>query len=325
MVRMYMISESAFEEKTIINSDPFPSCDSDGCFFWIDVEGVANAAVMEKIGVRFQIHPLVLEDIMNTTMRPKSEEFEHHHFFVMRMLTYTAKSRELGSEQVSFILGSHYLISFQEGIEGDVFEDVRAKLRANKGRVRKGGPDYLAYLLADCITDQYFTIIEQLGELVDELEDELIKDPDRATLGKIYQSKREFLELRRAIWPLREVISQLQRGDTDLIRREVQPYFRDVYDHVVQLIDTIETYRDILGGMLDTYLSSLSNKLNEVMKVLTIISTIFIPLSFIAGVYGMNFDNMPELHAKYGYYIAWVLMLLTGGGFLIFFRRRKWI
>jgi magnesium transporter len=291
---------------------------------WINVDGVHDAEVIGRIGQCFGIHPLILEDIMTTAQRPKMEDMGDYIYIVMRMLSYHAKRREVLSEQVSLILGPNFVISFQEA-GGDVFDPVRERIRTGKGRVRKMGPDYLAYSLIDAVVDNYFLILENLGERVEALEEELISDPRRETLHAIHVLKREMIYLRKSVWPLREVISGLERAESDLIKDATGIFFRDVYDHTIQVIDTIETYRDMLSGMLDMYLSSVSNRMNEVMKVLTIIATIFIPLTFVAGVYGMNFKFMPELGWRWGYFGILAVMLTIGVLMLFYFRRKKWM
>jgi magnesium transporter len=291
---------------------------------WINVDGVHDSEVVGRIGNHFGIHPLILEDIMNTAQRPKMEDMEGYIFVVLRMLSLAGKKRDVVSEQVSLILGSNFVISFQEK-EGDVFDSVRDRIRTGKGRLRKMGPDYLAYALLDAIVDNYFLLLEKLGEKVEDIEEELVSDPGRKTLQDIHVLKREMIYLRKSVWPLREVISGLERIESDLIRESTGIFLRDIYDHTIQVIDTVETYRDMLSGMLDMYLSSVSNRMNEVMKVLTIIATIFIPLTFIAGIYGMNFRYMPELGWRWAYFVVLGFMLAVGISMLVFFRRKKWM
>jgi magnesium transporter len=291
---------------------------------WINIDGVHDSEVVGKLGSHFGVHPLILEDIMTTQQRPKMEDMGDYIFIVLRMLSLSEKKREVRSEQVSLILGSNFVISFQE-TEGDVFDSVRDRIRSGKGRLRKMGPDYLAYTLIDSIVDNYFLTLEKLGEKVEFIEEELVSDPGRKTLQEIHILKREMIYLRKSVWPLREVISGLERVESDLIKESTGIFLRDVYDHTIQVIDTVETYRDMLSGMLDMYLSSVSNRMNEVMKVLTIIATIFIPLTFIAGVYGMNFRYMPELGWRWGYFIVLGLMVVIGILMVLFFRRKKWM
>jgi magnesium transporter len=291
---------------------------------WINVDGVHDGEVIGKLGSCFGVHPLILEDIMSTGQRPKMEDMGSYIYIVVRMLSFQDRKREVQSEQVSLILGPNFVISFQESV-GDVFDSVRERIRTGKGRVRKMGPDYLAYALIDAIIDNYFLVLEKLGEKVEEIEEELVSDPGRKTLQEIHVLKREMIYLRKSVWPLREVISGMTRSESKLVSESTGIFLRDVYDHTVQVIDTVETYRDMLSGMLDIYLSSISNRMNEVMKVLTIIATIFIPLTFIAGIYGMNFKFMPELEWRWGYFIVLGVMAGLAVWMLIYFKRKKWM
>jgi len=291
---------------------------------WVDVEGVHDIQALEKLGQCFGLHPLVMEDILNTDQRPKIEDYGDYLYIVLRMLTNGSETGEVGSEQVSLILGENFVLSIQEGAKGDVFEPVRTRIRNGKGQIRKLGADYLAYSLIDAVVDNYFIILEKIGERVELMEENLVSDPRPETLHLIHNLKREMIYLRKSVWPLREVVSGMQRRDSTLIRESTGYYLRDVYDHTIQVIDTIETFRDMLSGMLDIYLSSISNRTNAVMKVLTVIATIFIPLTWIAGVYGMNFKNMPELSWVYGYPAVWLAMFVVAIGMLIYFKVKKW-
>ena len=291
---------------------------------WINIVGIHQVERMEKIGNHFGIHPLIMEDILNTGQRPKMDDLDDYVFVVLKMLNYNEGDDEIDAEQISIILGQNFVISFQER-EGDVFEPVRERIRKNKGRIRKKGADYLAYTLLDSVVDNYFTILEKIGERIELLEEELVENPSTQTLQEIHSLKSGMIFLRKSVWPLREVISGLERGESSLIKETTVIYLRDVYDHTIQVIDTVETFRDMISGMLDVYLSSISNKMNEVMKVLTIIATIFIPLTFLAGVYGMNFRYMPELEWHGGYFAVLFLMVIIGLGLLIYFRKKKWL
>jgi magnesium transporter len=316
--------EARYEEKEVEEIEEcFPFKDMP-TVTWINIDGLHQVDIIEKLGKSFGLHPLILEDIVNTHQRPKMEEFEQHNYIVLKMLIYNEETHEIQTEQVSLILGKNYVISFQER-EGDIFETIRERIRKGKGRVRKMGPDYLAYCLMDAIVDHYFVILEKTGEKIEELEDEVVTNPDPETLQGIHKLKREMIFLRRSVWPLRELVNMLERGESPLIHESTRIYLRDVYDHTIQVIDTVETYRDMLSGMHDTYLSSVSNKMNEVMKVLTIIATIFIPLTFIAGIYGMNFEFMPELKWHWAYFGFWVLIVLIAISMVIYFRRKKWL
>jgi magnesium transporter len=291
---------------------------------WINVDGLHEPGLIESLGRHFRIHPLVLEDIVNTGQRPKMEGFEDYIFVVLKMLDYDEKTSEIRTEQVSLVIGKYFVISFQER-EGDVFNTVRERIRKSKGKMRKRGSDYLAYALMDAVVDNYFIVLERMGEKTEDLEQELLSKPSSETLQTIHLLKRELILLRKSVWPLREAVSGLARGDSKLIKDNTIVYLRDVYDHTIQVIDTIESLRDTVSGMLDTYLSSISNRMNEVMKVLTIIATIFIPLTFIAGIYGMNFEYMPELEWPWGYFAVWGVMAIVAIIMAIYFKRRGWL
>jgi len=291
---------------------------------WINVDGVHDASIIEKLGARFDIHPLVLEDIMTTTQRPKTEDLGNAVFVVLRMVECDGTARGLVTDQLSLILGPNFVLSFQE-TEGDCLDPVRQRIRGGKGRIRTLGPDYLAYALVDAVVDHYFVVLEGMGERIDELEERLIADPRRELLHEIHALKREMIDLRKAVWPLREVVTGLERLETPLIKKTTGVFLRDVYDHAVQVVDTVESFREILTSMIETYLSSVSNRMNEVMKVLTIIATIFIPVTFIVGVYGMNFEFMPELRWRWGYFAVWGVIVAAIGGMVAYFRRKKWL
>lgn len=298
------------------------SCNNDP-INWINIDGLHEVEVISNMGKRFSIHPLILEDILNTTQRPKIDIGNNYIYIVIKMLYYDKDIKEVKSEQVSLIILKNYVLSFQE-FEGDVFDDLRRRLEYNKSNIRSKGTDYLAYSLIDAIVDSYFDIIENIGNSIDEIEDILMSNPSKEILNDIYKLKRELIFLRNSVWPLREVLGKLVKSEYELIQDKTVMYLRDVYDHTIQIVDIIETYRDILSGMLDTYLSSISNKTNEVMKILTIFSTIFIPLSFLTGIYGMNFEHMPELNFKYGYLIFWIITIACILSMIDYFRRKKW-
>ncbi len=290
---------------------------------WINVEGVHNTQLIEKIGQLFNIHPLTLEDICHIDQRPKFEDYDHYLLSILKMILYDKDT--LHAEQLSLVLLKDTVLSFQEPRGGDAFDIIRLRLRQAKGRVRKLGADYLFYALMDAVVDWYFNAIEKIGDKVEDIEEEIINQPKREDLLELYKLKREVIFLRKQVWPLRDLISNLLRSDSEFISSNTLLFFRDLQDHSTRIIDTVETYRDLLSGMMDIYLSTNSNKMNEVMKVLTIMSSIFIPVTFIAGVYGMNFDNMPELKSPYGYAGAWVFMLSIMGGLVIYFKRKKWM
>ncbi|WP_419659897.1 CorA: magnesium transport protein [Desulfosarcina variabilis str. Montpellier] len=291
---------------------------------WINVVGIQDIALIEDIGRHYHIHPLTLEDILNTTQRPKVESFDDYLFIVIKMLEHDKEKDSIVSEQLSLVLGKTVLISFQED-EGDVFNPVRERIRKGKGRIRSAGCDYLAYALIDAIVDNYFVILENVGQRLEAVEEAIDSDLDADILEKIHTIRRELIYLRKQVWPIREIITYLQKDGAPLIGEATGPFLRDVYDHTIQVIDTIESLRDMLSGMQDLYLSIISNRMNEVMKVLTIIATIFIPLSFIAGIYGMNFNHMPELTWRWGYPAVWLLIIGIVAMMIVFFRRKKWI
>jgi len=322
--------EKNFEEKEVEKVEECFPFKEKPTVTWINVDGVHQVDIIEKVGKHFGLHPLVLEDIVNTGQRPKMEDFEDYIFIVLKMLYHSEKDDEIKAEQISLILGKNFVLSFQE-TEGDVFNFVRERIKNSKGRIRKVGADYLIYALLDAIVDNYFIILEKIGEKVEVMEEELVSNPIPETLQAIHNMKREMIFLRKSVWPLREVISGLQRGESKLIHKSTNIYLRDMYDHTIQVIDTVETFRDMISGMLDIYMSSVSNKMNEVMKVLTIFAAIFIPLTFVAGVYGMNFNpeaspfNMPELGWQWGYLMVWIVMIAVAITMLIYFKRKKWL
>jgi magnesium transporter len=317
--------EASFQESEVRTVEECFSFREKPTVTWINVEGVDQVELVEKLGNCFGLHPLVLEDILNTDQRPKMEIHGEYVYIVLKMLSGGDPNRWVESEQVSLILGANFVISFQEGKEGDVLNPVRERIRGGKGFIRKMGSDFLAYSLIDTIVDNYFLVLERLGEKIELLEEELVARPTTATLQEIQKFKNEMTFVRRVVWPLREVISGLARKESPLVKETTEIYLRDVYDHVVQVMDTIEVYREMLSGMLDIYLSSVSNRLNSVMKVLTIIATIFMPLTFIAGIYGMNFKYMPELDWRWAYPAVWLVVVIIGISMLIYFKKKKWL
>lgn len=314
-----------FEKKQVNTVDECFTFKDKPTVTWINVDGVQDISIIEKLGDCYGFHPLVMEDILNTDQRPKLEDYGDYLYIVLKMLYYREDTGQVITEQISLILGPNYVISFQEGLEGDIFDPIRDRIRVGNNRIRKMGADYLAYSLIDSIVDSYFGILEKLGEDIEYLEEELVTNPEKETLHAIHDLKREMIFLRKSVWPLREVINGLERGESPLIKKATGIFLRDVYDHTIQVIDTVETFRDMLSGMLDIYLSSISNRMNEVMKVLTIIATIFIPLTFIVGLYGMNFKYMPELQWPWGYPAIWVIMIAIVVAMAVYFRRKRWI
>lgn len=317
-------TEDRFQELEARSIDEcFPYKDSP-TVTWINIDGIHQVDIIENIGRQFELHPLIMEDIVNPQQRPKIEDFGHYIFIVFKMLQYDEKDNEVKIEQVSLILGKNCVISFQEKC-GDIFGPIRNRIRSGKGRIRIMGADYLAYALMDAIVDNYFIILENLGERIEDIEEKIIMEPKPETLQEIYRLKRDMIFLRKSVWPLREVINNLMRAESSLVQKGTQKFFRDIYDHTIQVIDTIETFRDMLSGLHDTYLTSISNRMNEIMKVLTIIATIFIPLTFIAGVYGMNFKFMPELEWRWAYFGVWSVIVSIVLIMVIYFKKRKWL
>lgn len=320
-VTLFRYSANQCEEERIEQLDHLAP-PSDASLIWVNVGGVHKKDLLESFGSQFSLHSLLLEDIANTDQRPKLDDYDAHLFLVLKMLTLTGR-HEVLVEQVSLVLGKNFVLSFQEN-GTDVFQPIREHLRSGKGRLRQSGPDYLMYALVDAIVDQYFAVLESLGEKIESFEEVVVADPRPETLRDIHALKRQLLFLRRATWPLREVTNNLSRSDCPLLQPTTKLFFRDVYDHVVQIVDTIETLREMLSASLDIYLSSISYRLNAVMRVLTVITTVFMPLSFIAGIYGMNFEYMPELKASWGYPVVLAAMATVGFGMLAVFRKKGW-
>ncbi|MCB4797795.1 magnesium/cobalt transporter CorA [Neotamlana laminarinivorans] len=295
-----------------------------GTITWINVNGLNHVATIEKIGEHYELHPLVLEDIANISQRPKIDEYDDYIFVVLKMLYYDDNDT-IVSEQVSFVLGEEYVLSFQES-EGDVFDSVRERIRQALGRIRTSQADYLLYALMDAIVDHYFTVIEILGDKIEDFETAIFAgNVDEDANKNIRDLKKEILRVRRAIFPLRELLNRIEKTENTLIQQKTITYFRDIYDHLIQVSENIEIYREMVWSLMDMYMTSISNKMNEVMKVLTIMASIFIPLTFIAGIYGMNFQYIPELHYKYGYFIVWAVMIVIIAGMLYYFKRKKWL
>jgi magnesium transporter len=319
----YRYNEQAIENVSLADVSEISGFKKSDHITWININGLDPQAI-ERTGKEFNVHPLFIEDILNIGQRPKLEEGEDYLYLVLNMLDYNEETQELVSEQVSLLFNAQYLISFQEK-EGDVFNPIRQRLEQSKGRIRKNAADYLAYSLLDVIVDRFYIILEQLGNKIESLEEQIMKNPSMDLLQEINHLKREFIFLRKNIFPLREVLNALQRNDLPIISENTRFYVKDVYDHTIQIMDSIDTYREMLSSILDIYMSSVSNRLNNVMKTLTIIATIFIPLTFLVGVYGMNFQHMPELQWKYGYFLIWGIMIATAGLLLLYFRRKGWM
>ncbi len=297
---------------------------------WINIDGLHEVSFVEGIGKCFDIHPLIIEDILNTEQRPKIDIFDNYIFTVLKMHIWDERTKEIKVEQISLIFGKEFVLTFQE-MQGDVFDAVRERIKNGKGKIKGLQADYLAYVLIDAVVDNYFKVLENVGDEIENIEEELLTNPTPQTLNKIHLFKREMIYLRKSVWPLREIISKVEREESSLIQDSTNIYLRDLYDHTIQIIDTVETFGDVISGMLDVYLSSVSNRLNEIMKTLTTFAAIFIPLTFIAGLYGMNFNtqlsplNMPELNWYYGYPFALGIMAALGISMFIYFRKKRWV
>ncbi|MBI4604388.1 MAG: magnesium/cobalt transporter CorA [Planctomycetes bacterium] len=325
VIRVMDFSPGHVSEKTLASAREVVEylTDATSSVTWVDVQGLGEREVLEELAQIFRLHRLALADVVNVLQRPKVESYAEHLFVIARMAMLTP-SGELSAEQLSLFLGRNFVLTFQETY-GDCLDPVRERIRTGTGLVRGSGADYLAYAILDAITDQYFPVVEALGDRIENLEDQVLRSPTPQALRKVYELKRELLSVRRGIWPQRDAINALVRDESGLIGREVQVYLRDCYDHAVQIIDVTETLRELTTGLLDVYLSAVANRTNEVMKVLTVVTTVFIPLTFLAGVYGMNFDVMPELKWRYGYLAIWVVMAAIGAGLLVCFARRGWL
>ncbi len=322
-VKMFVYDEQRLEERNVTNVADLAARSPGPAVTWVNVDGLHEVAVVEQLGNMFSLHPLVLEDILNTEHHPKMEDYENYLFVVLRLLSLVGDERQVCSEQVSLVLGRGFVLTFQETV-GDVFEPIRQRVRAQTGRIRKMGSDYLFYALIDAVVDHYFVVLDKIGERLEVLETSVFENPNAETLAEIQQLRLELLGFRKAIWPLREAINGLLREESELISEKTEIFLRDVYDHTIQVLDTVEGFRDTVSGLMDVYLSNVSNRMNEVMKVLTIIATIFIPLTFIAGIYGMNFEYMPELQIPWAYPLVWLAMVAVALIMIVYFRRKGW-
>lgn len=316
-------NQTAVNESVITNPDELRSFINNKSVTWINITGLHDTTLFESLGNIFGFHPLILEDILHTGQRPKLEDHDDYIFSVLQMLYRHPVHNNIVSEQVSMILSSGYLLTFQE-MDGDVFDMIRERIRSGKGRIRKMGCDYLAYALLDAIVDNYFVVLEDLGEKSEELQETVMAHAEPESLHVINRLRHELIFMRKNLWPLRELVGALEKTESDLINNDLHPYLRDVYEHTIQVIDSVESLRDVLAGTQDIYITTLSNRTNDVMKVLTVIATIFIPLTFMAGIYGMNFEHMPELKWHYGYAALWGAMLTVAAGMLLYFKRQKW-
>jgi len=324
-ITVIQYSADSFSEKKFNDLDDlFSAINAFKGVNWINVDGLHDEALIEKLCTHLGVHRLSMEDILSVGQRTKLEEYAEYVHIVLRMFDVDTTDDIIDGEQLSFILKNYILLTFQER-KGDVFDGIRARIREDKGIIRKKGADYLLYALLDTVVDQYFLILENFSEKIEELEFALLENPNKEILNSVYELRRESLSLRRCVYPLRETINRFEKLEEPIINKETKIYIRDLYDHSIQIIETVEVFREMVIGLLELYMNSVSNKLNEIMKVLTIMSSIFIPLTFVVGVYGMNFENMPILHYRYGYYGVWVVMVLLVVVMVIYFKRKKWL
>ncbi|TLV01126.1 magnesium/cobalt transporter CorA [Dyadobacter luticola] len=327
-IRRIQYSDKIFRDEPAHSlSDCAPADQTEPVTTWLDVDGIHEISLIEKLGKLYELHPLLLEDVVNTEHKPKLEVYDAGYLFLtLKMLHVQSESPiEISCEHVSFVLGDNYVISFQEELTEDIFKPVLERLQASVGKTRKNGPDYLLFALLDVVVDNYFIVLEKLGDSLDRAEDQVIAGAHDLSLKDLYALKRELSIARRQIWPLRDMLNQLIREDNAQINKEIIPYYRDLYDHVMQVLDTIDSYRELVASLADVHLSTLSNRMNSVMKTLTIFSAVFMPLTFIVGVYGMNFENMPELKWHYGYFYVWGLMAVVTIGMIFYFKSKKWM
>jgi magnesium transporter len=326
VIKLVEYGPDGCEERILDSVAALPDCRgaNDGKIRWIEFNGLGDVDALKALGAKFNLHPLALEDVLNVGQRPKLEPYPGHLFIIAQMIYHDAE-RTLCGEQVSLFVCGNHLISIQEDSETDVFDPVRQRIRAGGGNIRSMKADYLAYALLDAIVDHGFPVLEEIGEALEEIEDSVFTSPGKETIGQLHSLKRTLMQLRRFVWPERDVVNSMLHGNSEFIHAETKVYLRDLYDHTVQIMDLIESYRDVVTGLMEMYLSSVGLRTNEIMRVLTVISSIFIPLTFLVGVYGMNFQNMPELHTHTGYFVLWGAMLAIAVGQLIFFRRKKWL
>jgi magnesium transporter len=327
-IRRIVYNEAVFRDEAVKSlQECSPEKKEEKTVTWLDVDGIHETSLIAKLGKLYHLHPLLLEDVVNTEHKPKLEIYDSGHMFLtLKMLHIDSESPIcISSEHVSFVLGENYLLSFQEELAADIFTPVLDRLQASVGKTRRNGPDYLLFALMDIVIDNYFIVLEKLGDSLDTVEDQVIKGDEELSLKELYSLKRELTTSRRLIWPIRDMINQLIREDNPLIMKESIPYFRDLYDHVMQVLDTIDSYRELVASLADVHLSTISNRMNSVMKTLTIFSAVFMPLTFIVGVYGMNFEYMPELKLQYGYFYVWGLMAMVTTALIFYFKSKKWM
>lgn len=327
-IRRIRYNDQVYQDEAVKSLDECRAANHGENFItWLNVDGIHEISLIEKLGKLYSLHPLLLEDVVNTEHKPKLELYDTGQLFLtLKMLHVDSESPlSISSEHVSFVLGSNYVLSFQEELTSDIFTSVENRLEASVGKTRRNGPDYLLFALVDVVVDNYFIVLEKLGDSLDATEDLVIRGEEDLSLKDLYALKRELTMARRQIWPLRDMVNQLIREDNGHINKDVIPYYRDVYDHIMQVLDTIDSYRELVASLVDVHLSTISNRMNSVMKTLTIFSAVFMPLTFIVGVYGMNFDFMPELKMRYGYYYVWGLMVAVTIGMIFYFKTKKWM
>jgi magnesium transporter len=322
VITLIQYGPGSYDERKLESVEELAACRGGGLVSWINIDGIGDAEMLTRLGEIFGLHPLALEDVQNTGQRPKLEQYDDHFFIIAQMVD--CEDHEVRFEQLALFLKKDVLITIQEEPLHDALEPVRVRLRAGRGFARARGHDYLAYALLDSITDYYFPVLEFMGERLEEFEDRMLDKPARELAMQLHGVKRTLLQLRRSIWPMREVLAELGRDESGLVSEDARVFLRDCYDHTIQIMDVVESYRDIAGGLLELYLSSVSTRTNEIMRVLTVISSIFIPLTFLAGIYGMNFENMPELKTEHGYFILLGVMAATGAVMAMFFKRKGW-
>lgn len=330
IITVFKYDEHQFEEKQIENIDELKLLKDTVKTLWVNLAGLHDTSLIEKVCEIFGIHSLVIEDILNVNHSPKIEEHDNFLFLILKMIDFDKNKNDLNIEQISLILGKNYVITFQENI-GDVFDIIRERIRTAKGRLRIAGADYLMYRLLDSIVDNYFIILEHIDDKIDLLEEKILEESQNTYLKEMHKLRKDILKLRRAVYPMRDITYYLQKGENPLVQKATIIFTRDLYDHIANNIETIENYRETINGVLEVHLSNASHRMNQVIKFLTIISTIFIPLTFIVGIYGMNFNtevsifNMPELNWKYGYLFVMFIMLAIAVSLVIFFKRKKWL
>jgi len=323
VITLIEYDENTFDERLVEKVEDLFGCRDNGKVSWINIDGLGDIEMLKKLGSHFHLHPLALEDTLNVGQRPKLEEYDDHFFIVMQMVFCSNECLEV--EQMSVFLKKNVLITIQEEETRDVFDPIRKRLRAGTGYARQRGHDYLAYALLDATVDHFFPVLEYIGDTIEELEEIMLDHPSKECVSRLHGLKRYLLKLRRAAWPQREVLGALNRDVTGMVEERNKPFLRDCYDHTIQIMDIIEGYRDLATGLMDLYLSSVGLRTNEIMRVLTVISAIFIPLTFLVGLYGMNFENMPELHTKYGYFVLLGVMAALAICMVVFVKRKRWL